>query len=57
MRMLNWKSRLTLAGIMLTFVLSLAGTAFADGPASFDEALALAGEENKVVVLDFYTDW
>lgn len=57
MRTLNWKSRLTLAGIMLTFVLSLAGSAFAGGPATFEEAKALAAQENKVLVLDFYTDW
>ena len=57
MRTLNWKDRLTLMGVMLTFVLALAGTALADGPASYEEVLALAAKENQVVVLDFYTDW
>ena len=57
MRTLNLKDRLTLMGVMLTFILTMAGTALADGPASYEEALALAAKENQVVVLDFYTDW
>ncbi len=57
MRQLNLKDQLTLMGVLLAFVLSLAGTALADGPASFEEALALAAKENKVLVVDFYADW
>jgi hypothetical protein len=55
--MLNRKNQLTLTGAMLVYVLALTGTALASGPASFDEALALAAKENKVLVVDFYTDW
>jgi len=57
MRTLNRKDQLTLMGTLLVFVLGLAGTALAAGPASFDEALALAAKENKILVVDFYTDW
>jgi len=57
MRTLNLKAQLTLTGILLAFVLGLSGTALADGPATFEEALALATKENKVLVVDFYTDW
>jgi hypothetical protein len=55
--MLNRKNQLTLTGAMLVYVLALTGTALASWPASFDEALALAAKENKVLVVDFYTDW
>lgn len=57
MRMLNRKNQLTLTGALLVYVLALTGTALASAPASFDEALALAAKENKVLVVDFYTDW
>ena len=57
MRKLNRKDQLALTGLLLAFVLGLSGTALADDPASFDEALALAGKENKVLVVDFFTDW
>jgi len=57
MRMLTRKDQFALAGVMLIYTLGLAGTALADKPATFDEALALATKENKVLVVDFYTDW
>lgn len=37
-------------------VLAAAAVA-ADGPATLDEALALARQQDKVLVIDFYTDW
>ncbi len=43
-------------GLLLACTLG-ATVALADGPASFDDALKLATEQNKVVVADFYTDW
>ncbi len=57
MRTLIRKDQLALMGALLAFVLGLSGTALADGPATFEEALALAAKENKIVVADFYTDW
>ncbi len=57
MRHLDHKNQLALTGVLLAFVAGLSGTALAEGPASFDEALALAHKENKVLVVDFYTDW
>lgn len=57
MRSLIRKDQLALTGVLLAFVLGLSGAALADGPATLDEALALAAKENKVLVVDFYTDW
>ncbi len=57
MRKLNLKAQLTLTGVLLAFVLGLTGTALAEEPATFKDALALAAKENKVLVVDFYTDW
>jgi hypothetical protein len=57
MRQLTRKNQLTLTGMLLAFVLGLSGTALAGEPASFDEALAQAHKLNKILVVDFYTDW
>jgi len=37
----------------------LAGAAVAadGGPATLDEALTLARQQDKVLIIDFYTDW
>ena len=48
---------LALATALLAFVLGLAGAAVADQPATFAEALAQAKEQDKVLIVDFYTDW
>ncbi len=39
------------------FVLGVSGAAVAAGPANFAEALAQAAKEDKVLVVDFFTDW
>ncbi len=57
MRLLTRKDLVTLTGVLLVYVLGLAGTALAAAPATFDEALALAGQDNKVLIVDFFTDW
>lgn len=57
MRQLDRKNQLAVTGALLAFVVGLSGTALAAEPASFDEALAVAHKENKVLVVDFYTDW
>ena len=49
--------RRALATALLAFVLGLSGAALAEQPATFTEALAQAAEEDKVLVVDFYTDW
>jgi hypothetical protein len=54
---LNFKTQLALTGVLLAFTLGVSGTALAGDPATFDEALALATKQNKVLVVDFYTDW
>jgi hypothetical protein len=57
MRSDSSKSRLALATALLVFVLGLSGAALADQPATFAEALAQAKEQDKPLVVDFYTDW
>ena len=57
MRPENRKSRLALLSILAAFVFGVTGSALATEPANFAEALAQAAKENKVLVVDFYTDW
>jgi hypothetical protein len=57
MRSDNRQGRLALATALLAFVLGLSGAAMADQPATFAEALAQAKEQDKPLVVDFYTDW
>jgi Ni,Fe-hydrogenase maturation factor len=47
------------ATLALAFILGLGATAMADEavPATFAEALAKANAENKVLIVDFFTDW
>ncbi len=45
MRQFDRKNQLALTGVLLAFVVGLSGAALAEGPASFDEALALAKRE------------
>jgi ABC-type uncharacterized transport system substrate-binding protein len=56
MQLLNRTRRLAL-GTLLAVVLGLTGSALADAPDTFAEAKAQAAEENKVLIVDFYTDW
>ncbi len=51
------KNRLVMLTVLAAMVLAFAATAMASEPASFKEALALAKAENKMLVIDFYTDW
>lgn len=46
----------TLAALALG-VLAVAAAAAEGGPATYDEALAMAGKQGKVLVIDFYADW
>jgi hypothetical protein len=48
------------AGLIVAGLLLLAGCAGQDqavSPGSFDEALAWAGRDNALVLVEFYTDW
>jgi len=56
MHLLN-RSRRVALGTLLAIVLGLTGSALADGPATFAEAKALASKEDKVLIVDFFTDW
>ena len=50
----------TPATLLAAGLLILAGCAYqgeAQSPASFDEAMALAGQDNSLVLVEFYTDW
>jgi hypothetical protein len=57
MRPENRMSRLALLSILVAFVFGVSGAAMAEEPANFADALAQAAKENKVLVVDFYTDW
>ena len=57
MRPENFKSRLALLSILAAFVFGVTGAAVAEEPANFADALARAAKENKVLVVDFHTDW
>ncbi len=51
------RSRLAMLTLLAAMLLAFAATAMASEPASFKEALTLAKAENKMLVIDFYTDW
>lgn len=57
MRTMIRNSRLAPLGVLLALTVGLSGAAFAEDAATFDETLARAAKENKLVVIDFYTDW
>ena len=49
-----------LAGVLTALALgatAVSATADEGGPATLTDALALAQQQNKVLVIDFYTDW
>ncbi len=43
--------------VLLAALTLLATNALASEPTSFTEALATAKAQNKMLVIDFYTDW
>ncbi len=57
MRSENLNNRLVLLSLLALFVVGATGAALAEEPANFAEALAQAAAEDKVLVVDFYTDW
>ncbi|MCB1182342.1 hypothetical protein KDM41_02840 [bacterium] len=57
MRKIDRNGRVAPLGVLLTLALGLAGGALAEQPATFQAALELAAAQDKLVVIDFYTDW
>ena len=57
MRSENRNSRLVLLSLLAALAVGATGSALAEESANFAEALAQAAAEDKVLVLDFYTDW
>ena len=57
MRRVQFKAPAILIAAGLMILAGCAGQGSGDSPGSFDEAMALAGEDNSLVLIDFYTDW
>ena len=57
MRSENRNSRLVLLSLLAAFSIGATGAALAEEPADFAAALAQATKEDKVLVVDFFTDW
>ena len=57
MRSENLKTRLALLSLLAVLAVGASGTAVAEEPATFADALAQATKENKILVVDFFTDW
>lgn len=57
MRSENLKTRVALLSLLAVLTVGAAGTAVAEEPATFADALAQATKENKILVVDFFTDW
>ncbi len=57
MRALKTPGKLSLLVVALVTLMGIAGSAMATEEGTFAKALAQAKAENKMLVLDFYTDW
>jgi len=57
MRSENRNSRLVLLSLLVALTAGATGAALAEDPANFAAALAQATAQDKVLVVDFYTDW
>ncbi len=57
MRALNSVGKLTVLTVICATMLGSTGLALATEPGSYAKALAEAEAANKMVVIDFYTDW
>ena len=53
----NFPGKLIALTVICATLLGSAGLALATEPGSYAKALAQAEAENKIVVIDFYTDW
>lgn len=57
MRAMNTPGKLTALAVICATLLGTVGLAVATEPGSYAKALAQAEAENKIVVIDFFTDW
>ena len=57
MRSIRFQSPAILIAAGLLVLAGCAGQGHLDSPGSYDEALALAGQDNSLVLVEFYTDW
>lgn len=57
MRSMTITGQLTAFAVICATLLGSAGLAVATEPGSYAKALAQAEAENKIVVIDFFTDW
>ena len=57
MRSYRFKVPAALIAAGLLILAGCAGQGDVTSPESFDDALALAGHDNSLVLVEFYTDW
>ena len=57
MRSIRFQAPAILIAAGLLILAGCAGQGGVDSPESFDEALAMAGHDNSLVMVEFYTDW
>jgi hypothetical protein len=57
MRSIRFKAPAILIAAGLLILAGCAGQGGVDSPESFDDALAMAGHDNSLVMVEFYTDW
>ena len=57
MRFMNSSGKLTILLVVCATLLGAVGHALATEPGTYAKALAEAEAENKMVVIDFFTDW
>jgi adenylylsulfate kinase-like enzyme len=57
MRTLNLSRQVKILTLAVVLVTGLAGAATATEAGTFAKALAQAEAQNKILVVDFYTDW
>ncbi len=57
MRSSRFKAPATLIAAGLLILAGCAGQGDIDSPASYDDALALAAQDNSLVLVEFHTDW
>ena len=57
MRSIRFQAPAILIATGLLILAGCAGQGHVDSPGSYDEALALAGQDNSLVLVEFYTDW
>lgn len=57
MRRMQCKAPAILIAAGLMILAGCAGQGNGDSPGSFDEAMALAGRDNSLILVEFHTEW